>query len=113
MTTAPQTVGPSPVGGGPVVSLAPYPASAYLTGRELQILRLAANGITNPAIGRRLGTSGETVKSQMRSILRKLRAVDRAQAVAIALCLDLISATDIRIPSDVAHVLGSPLREIA
>lgn len=111
--TALVQVGPSPVGGGPVVSLAPHSESAYLTARELQILRLAANGITNPAIGRRLGTSRETVKSQMRSILRKLRAVDRAQAVAIALCLGLITTADIRIPSDVACVVSTPSRGIA
>ncbi|MFF8422864.1 LuxR C-terminal-related transcriptional regulator [Streptomyces sp. NPDC015680] len=112
--TAPVQVGPSPVGGGPAGSQDTDTAPVeYLTRRELQVLRLAANGHTNRVIGRRLGTYEETVKSQMRSILRKFRAVDRAQAVAVGMCLGLITAADIRIPKDVAYVLGSPRQDAA
>lgn len=109
--TAPTLVGPLPVGGGPVVSH--EEPVQYLTDRELQVLRLAANGTTNRQIGRQLGTCEDTVKTQIRAILRKLRADDRAQAVAIAMCLGLISATDINVPRDVAHVLSSPRKDTA
>lgn len=70
----------------------------YLTTREKDALVLAANGKTNAAIARALGLNVETVKSRMQSILRKLRASDRTQAVAVALRLGVLSMDDIAIP---------------
>ncbi|MGV9278112.1 response regulator transcription factor [Streptomyces griseosporeus] len=70
----------------------------YLTSREREALVLAANGKTNAAIARALGLSEETVKSRMQVIRRKLRVSDRAQAVAVALRLGVLSMDDIAIP---------------
>lgn len=52
-----------------------------LTARELDVLHLLAEGLTNPAIGRRLYLSQDTVKTYMRKIFRKLGAANRTQAV--------------------------------
>jgi DNA-binding NarL/FixJ family response regulator len=59
--------------------------ASLLTGREVEILRLAADGLTNREIGSRLFVSLGTVKSHLDNIYRKLEASDRAHAVAIAL----------------------------
>ena len=56
-----------------------------LSAREIQILRLAAQGLSNAEIGRRCSISERTVKFHVGSILQKLDAADRAHAVAIAL----------------------------
>jgi DNA-binding NarL/FixJ family response regulator len=59
--------------------------ATLLTNRELQILRMAAEGLTNRQIGERLFVSIGTVKSHLDNIYRKLEASDRAHAVAVAL----------------------------
>lgn len=103
--TAPVQVGPSPSGGGPVPHKArhliqrPLQPRAYITRRQVDILRLAANGNTNRAIARHLGIGEETVKSQLQVAYRKLRATDRTQAVAVAICLGLLSVTDVVLPA--------------
>ena len=53
-----------------------------LTKRELEVLRLLAEGNTNKAIADTLVISGGTVKFHVNSILRKLRAANRAEAVS-------------------------------
>jgi DNA-binding NarL/FixJ family response regulator len=53
-----------------------------LTRRELEVLRLMADGNTNRAIADALVISGGTVKFHVNSILRKLRAANRAEAVS-------------------------------
>ena len=53
-----------------------------LTPRELDVLRLLAGGDTNAKIARRLVISEGTVKSHVKSILRKLGAANRAEAVS-------------------------------
>jgi DNA-binding NarL/FixJ family response regulator len=60
------------------------PVSAALTGREQEILRLMAAGLSNGEISQRLYVGVETVKTHVRSILRKLGARGRTQAVIIA-----------------------------
>jgi LuxR family maltose regulon positive regulatory protein len=55
-----------------------------LTGREREILLLLAEGLTNEAIAARLFLSEATVKTHNRSILRKLDARNRTEAVAKA-----------------------------
>jgi len=52
-----------------------------LTRRELDVLRLLAEGATNRAIADALVISGGTVKFHVNSILRKLHAANRAEAV--------------------------------
>jgi LuxR family maltose regulon positive regulatory protein len=55
-----------------------------LTRRELEILALVADGLSNQAIAERLFLSLPTVKSHVRSLLRKLGAGNRTEAVATA-----------------------------
>jgi DNA-binding CsgD family transcriptional regulator len=57
-------------------------ARAGLTARESEVLGLAAAGLTNDAIARRLGIGHSTVKRLVASGARKLGADTRAQAVA-------------------------------
>ncbi|MGH3678856.1 MAG: response regulator transcription factor, partial [Natronosporangium sp.] len=56
---------------------------ASLTERELQVLRGMAEGKSNAEIGRDLYVSEDTVKTHARRLFRKLRARDRAHAVAV------------------------------
>jgi DNA-binding NarL/FixJ family response regulator len=59
-------------------------AGDALSPRELDVLRLAAVGHSNRAIGERLGIGETTVKTHMSTILVKLGANDRAHAVTLA-----------------------------
>jgi two-component system NarL family response regulator len=61
-----------------------YPADK-LSPRELDVLRLAANGNSNRLIGETLNISEQTVKTHMSAILVKLGAGDRTHAVTLAL----------------------------
>jgi DNA-binding CsgD family transcriptional regulator len=61
-----------------------------LSERELQILRLAADGAAGPKIAERLTISPATVKSHFENIYEKLGVPDRTAAVARALRLGLI-----------------------
>jgi DNA-binding NarL/FixJ family response regulator len=56
-----------------------------LTGREREILKLLADGMSNADVAQKLFISQETVKSHVRHILTKLEADTRTHAVAIAL----------------------------
>jgi DNA-binding NarL/FixJ family response regulator len=61
------------------------PASAHgLTGREFQVLRLVASGLTNRAIGERLSISERTVERHVSNIFGKLRVASRTEAAAHA-----------------------------
>jgi DNA-binding CsgD family transcriptional regulator len=55
-----------------------------LTGRELEVLALLAEGASNKQIARRLGISAHTAKYHVASLLEKLDAVSRTDAVAHA-----------------------------
>jgi NarL family two-component system response regulator YdfI len=55
-----------------------------LTPRELEVLQALAGGLTNRAIARKLSVSENTVKFHVSSILTKLDAASRAEAVALA-----------------------------
>ena len=58
------------------------PPDEELTDREGEVLRLLAVGATNAQIADQLVVSESTVKTHVRHILRKLRAVNRAQAIS-------------------------------
>ena len=64
-------------------------APALLTARELAVLQLVAEGLSNPEIGRRLVISTHTVHRHVSNIMRKLAAASRAAAVARAAQLGL------------------------
>lgn len=55
---------------------------AQLTPRERDVLALMAKGHANDAIAERLAVTRSTVKSHVRSLLRKLGAVNRAEAIS-------------------------------
>lgn len=61
-----------------------------LTPRELEVLQLLADGLTNKAIGQQLGISDHTVKFHVNAILGKLGAQSRTEAVVRATKLGLI-----------------------
>jgi len=56
-----------------------------LTTRELDVLRLAARGLTNRAIGRELGISHRTVQGHLGNLYGKLEVNSRTEAVTQAL----------------------------
>jgi DNA-binding NarL/FixJ family response regulator len=66
-------------------------AAGKLTARELDVLRLLAEGLQHEEIGRRLGISSETVRTHLRKASDRLGATTRTQAVATALRLGLIT----------------------
>jgi DNA-binding NarL/FixJ family response regulator len=61
-----------------------------LTGRELQVLRLLAEGASNKSIARHLGITPHTAKFHVASIVAKLGATGRTDAVAKAMRLGLV-----------------------
>jgi DNA-binding CsgD family transcriptional regulator len=62
-----------------------------LTPRETQVLELVADGLSNKAIAAALGVSDETVKFHLGSILGKLGASNRTDAVRLAVRRGLVS----------------------
>ena len=64
--------------------LAAHQGMAGLTVRELSILRLVKEGMSNHLIAESLFISEDTVKTHMKSIFTKLGASDRTHAVTIA-----------------------------
>jgi two-component system, NarL family, response regulator YdfI len=62
-----------------------------LTPRELEILEMLAEGISNRMIAARLGISSQTVKFHVASILAKLGAASRTEAVTFGVRQGLIA----------------------
>jgi len=56
-----------------------------LTPREREVLRLLTSGLTNKAIGEKLGIQEVTVKLHLRGVFRKFHVSNRTQAVRMAI----------------------------
>jgi LuxR family transcriptional regulator, maltose regulon positive regulatory protein len=74
----------------PSTDEAPPLVTEPLTERELEVLRLVAEPMTSREVAEALHLSVHTVKTHLRSILRKLSASSRHQAVRRARRLGLI-----------------------
>ena len=66
---------------------------AELTGREMDVVRLIAEGMTNAQIANRLFISDKTVKTHVSNILWKLQLADRTQAAVFAWKEGLVSGS--------------------
>jgi DNA-binding CsgD family transcriptional regulator len=75
-----------PTAAGPVID-----GEVLLTPRELEVLALLAEGASNKTIARRLGISVHTAKFHVGSLLDKLDAVGRTDALAHAARLGVIN----------------------
>lgn len=64
--------------------LAAYFGAEGLSGRELEVLRLVAEGNSNKMVGQHLAIKEETVKAHVSTVLAKLGARDRTHAVTLA-----------------------------
>ena len=83
---SPEAAGP---GGGGAASVTAH-IGVLLTGRELAVLDMAADGLISTAIARRLGISPRTVGKHLEQAYRKLGTNDRVSAVLRARSLGLV-----------------------
>jgi two-component system NarL family response regulator len=76
--------GKSSLPGDVAAKLADSLAQPELSERELQVLEQLATGKSNKEIGQQLYISEYTVKNHVKTILKKLNALGRTEAIAIA-----------------------------
>jgi DNA-binding NarL/FixJ family response regulator len=69
-------------------------AGDALTGREIEVLQLAARGLNNSEIAKEMFVSATTVKAHLAHIYRKLGVSDRTAAVTTALERQIIRLDD-------------------
>lgn len=62
----------------------PHPGLAYLTDREVEVVRLVATGLTNSEIAKQFAISPLTVKTHVSRAMVKLGLRDRSQLVVVA-----------------------------
>ncbi len=86
-----ETLLPPAVAGRLLSRLQSHVAGTELSPREVEVLKLMATGKRNREIAADLFLSEKTVKAHVSSILRKLNAEDRTEAVTIGLRRGLIS----------------------
>jgi DNA-binding NarL/FixJ family response regulator len=75
---------------GRTLTASAYPSAEKLSARELEVLRLIAEGCTNQEIAEKLILSPTTVKTHVQNILQKLGVSDRTQAAVHAVRCGLI-----------------------
>lgn len=76
-----------------VLALAPeQDEPRALTSRELEVLRLVADGLTSKEVGRKLFVAEETVRSHVANILAALGARNRAHAVTLGFRRGILDA---------------------
>ena len=66
------------------------PAGLRISARELEVLRLLAEGLSTPQMATRLVVSPNTVKTQLSSLYRKLDVRSREEALAQAVRFRLL-----------------------
>ena len=74
----------------PAPSAQPAAALDDLTPREIEVLRMLAEGLGNREMAARLGISDHTVKFHISSILDKLGAATRTEAVTMGIRMGII-----------------------
>ena len=75
------------------MSRSPAQATAQLTQRELQVLRLVAKGLSSREIAEELYISENTVKNHIRNMLEKLQMKSRMEAAMYAVRSNLLDDT--------------------
>ncbi|MER6665962.1 response regulator transcription factor [Amycolatopsis japonica] len=75
---------------GKLVNRVRNPTASPLSAREIEVLRLVAQGSTNADIGRTLHISEATVKTHLLRVFGKLDVSDRTAAVTTAMRLGLL-----------------------
>ena len=71
-------------------SLARHHASEHLTARELEVVELMAQGLSNKEIASAIGRTDETVKIHLKGVFAKLKVTTRTEAIRVALTRGLI-----------------------
>jgi DNA-binding NarL/FixJ family response regulator len=84
-----QVTDPALAGGSAPAASGPGSAS-LLTPREQDVLQILAEGLPNKGVASRLGVTEHTVKFHVNSIMGKLNAQSRTEAVALATRLGLL-----------------------
>ncbi len=66
-----------------------------LTTREIDVLKLVAEGLRNKEIAARLGVSNQTIEFHVKNTLAKLRVNDRTKAVTVAVRRGIIDISNV------------------
>jgi DNA-binding NarL/FixJ family response regulator len=74
-----------PAVGGALMASRGAPGATGLTPREQEVLTMLADGLTTSEVASRLYLSQETIRTHLRSAMRKVEAGTRVQAVAVAI----------------------------
>jgi two-component system, NarL family, response regulator LiaR len=73
------------------LSVSSQQASEALSTRELEVLELVSEGLSNREIAERLALSSDTIKTHIKHILKKMCVSDRTEAAVIAVTRRLIT----------------------